>query len=294
MLSIEMFGYNSPGGQNGRGIGMQIDQRSTKYVSNAPQIFHSAFGFGREIQDQCDLACISRFSHTKQLAITSTNILYSANLFDAIPLTAHFYTVLATQAPFPIVLNGSAFTLANYFTSPRFLTDIPPAWRNTWGQLTIQTTLTQMVNLGLLRPANQPALTPVEQPTILSAWLHLTDRCNLRCAYCYLPHRRVRGHQRHHPLGAQARLPAGQAQVRRRRAAAPLFHHYRPASPRPNARRKAPSNPPRHHSQQRDVAHTRNRPNDENLRYPPDDFHGRPGRIPRPAARLPRWTGVVC
>ncbi|NJP04250.1 MAG: radical SAM protein [Chloroflexaceae bacterium] len=22
----------------------------------------------------------------------------------------------------------------------------------------------------------------------LSAWLHLTDRCNLRCAYCYLPH----------------------------------------------------------------------------------------------------------
>lgn len=23
---------------------------------------------------------------------------------------------------------------------------------------------------------------------ILSAWLHLTDRCNLRCSYCYLPH----------------------------------------------------------------------------------------------------------
>lgn len=23
---------------------------------------------------------------------------------------------------------------------------------------------------------------------ILSSWLHLTDRCNLRCAYCYLPH----------------------------------------------------------------------------------------------------------
>lgn len=23
---------------------------------------------------------------------------------------------------------------------------------------------------------------------VLSAWLHLTDRCNLRCSYCYLPH----------------------------------------------------------------------------------------------------------
>ena len=25
-------------------------------------------------------------------------------------------------------------------------------------------------------------------PQVLSAWLHLTDRCNLRCSYCYLPH----------------------------------------------------------------------------------------------------------
>jgi uncharacterized protein len=27
-----------------------------------------------------------------------------------------------------------------------------------------------------------------EQPATLAAWLHITDRCNLRCAYCYLPH----------------------------------------------------------------------------------------------------------
>ena len=26
--------------------------------------------------------------------------------------------------------------------------------------------------------------------TQLSAWLHVTDRCNLRCAYCYLPHKK--------------------------------------------------------------------------------------------------------
>lgn len=25
-------------------------------------------------------------------------------------------------------------------------------------------------------------------PEIISSWLHLTDRCNLRCDYCYLPH----------------------------------------------------------------------------------------------------------
>jgi uncharacterized protein len=27
-----------------------------------------------------------------------------------------------------------------------------------------------------------------ELPTTLTAWLHITDRCNLRCAYCYLAH----------------------------------------------------------------------------------------------------------
>ena len=28
-------------------------------------------------------------------------------------------------------------------------------------------------------------------PDTLTAWLHLTDRCNFRCSYCYLPHEQV-------------------------------------------------------------------------------------------------------
>jgi uncharacterized protein len=28
-------------------------------------------------------------------------------------------------------------------------------------------------------------------PDLLTAWLHVTDRCNFRCAYCYLPHEQV-------------------------------------------------------------------------------------------------------
>ncbi len=31
----------------------------------------------------------------------------------------------------------------------------------------------------------------VSEPQTLIAWLHLTDRCNLRCVYCYLPHTRA-------------------------------------------------------------------------------------------------------
>ena len=50
--------------------------------------------------------------------------------------------------------------------------------------------LREMASVGLLRP--QPSLKPqirASQSAILASWLHLTDRCNLDCAYCYLPHK---------------------------------------------------------------------------------------------------------
>ena len=46
---------------------------------------------------------------------------------------------------------------------------------------------TGLVETGLLVPENSP-FPPREIIDTLSIWLHLTDRCNLRCAYCYLPH----------------------------------------------------------------------------------------------------------
>ena len=44
---------------------------------------------------------------------------------------------------------------------------------------------------GLLEPLKQE--TEMEnglRSTTLAAWLHITDRCNFRCTYCYLPHKR--------------------------------------------------------------------------------------------------------
>lgn len=47
----------------------------------------------------------------------------------------------------------------------------------------------QMTALGLLvEPGSDPTWQH-QEPTALSAWLHLTDRCNLRCTYCYVPKR---------------------------------------------------------------------------------------------------------
>jgi uncharacterized protein len=42
---------------------------------------------------------------------------------------------------------------------------------------------TWLHTLGQVAPA-----TPVETSLVLAAWLHITDRCNLRCDYCYTAH----------------------------------------------------------------------------------------------------------
>lgn len=45
----------------------------------------------------------------------------------------------------------------------------------------------EFIELGLLVRNNQ-VTTFNSSPQTLTSWLHITDRCNLRCSYCYLPH----------------------------------------------------------------------------------------------------------
>ena len=49
--------------------------------------------------------------------------------------------------------------------------------------------INKMITSGFLK-ADDDLIESSEGKTlqVLSAWLHLTDRCNLRCSYCYLPH----------------------------------------------------------------------------------------------------------
>ena len=46
----------------------------------------------------------------------------------------------------------------------------------------------EMASAGLLQSPKGTNLQPSTINHQLASWLHLTDRCNLRCAYCYLPH----------------------------------------------------------------------------------------------------------
>ena len=51
----------------------------------------------------------------------------------------------------------------------------------------LYTVFLRLINCGLLINKNKNS-SHSEEMISLTAWMHMTDRCNLRCHYCYLPH----------------------------------------------------------------------------------------------------------
>jgi uncharacterized protein len=82
------------------------------------------------------------------------------------------------------VLNASAQKLleacdppASLFTLTECLPEVPP--------LAVRAAVKSLAQIGLLQSTHSPAATSV-QMTTLSAWLHVTEACNLNCPYCYV------------------------------------------------------------------------------------------------------------
>ncbi len=84
------------------------------------------------------------------------------------------------------VLNESALYLRNIFTNFHKLDDIKIDNYHI-SQTDLQTAIQELYQARLIVPKNS-SFHLNEIPETLSAWLHITDRCNLRCDYCYLPH----------------------------------------------------------------------------------------------------------
>ena len=83
----------------------------------------------------------------------------------------------------PIILNEASLKLLGQFQTPSTLNQAVLANRDLPGGLA---TAVQFVTLGLLQPVGQTMQPQRGQPQTLTAWLHVTNACNLRCPYCYL------------------------------------------------------------------------------------------------------------
>jgi uncharacterized protein len=82
------------------------------------------------------------------------------------------------------VINEFARLVFDSFASPHVLSEtqvegMPPE--------DAFATAYRLFELGALCVSDQPPQLIHSRPQILTAWLHLTNACNLRCAYCYVP-----------------------------------------------------------------------------------------------------------
>lgn len=136
---------------------------------------------------QCDCACAMIVQTDYRTSAPAESAVYQASSGVTFSVTREYQARLG-QNHQVVVMNDPALRILTHFQQPRALLDVPTAWRADWGESLVNVTLTQMCVLGLLTPADYTRSPFIETPTILSAWLHLTDRCSLRCDYCYLPH----------------------------------------------------------------------------------------------------------
>lgn len=88
----------------------------------------------------------------------------------------------------PVVLNRSALALAHTFDTPQSLDVKNDPWHSDWGEEIVQNSIHRMASLGILLPVEHTVPRFAESSPELIAWLHLTDRCNMRCSYCFLSH----------------------------------------------------------------------------------------------------------
>lgn len=161
-------------------------------ADNPPKILSSK---NKEIvaKDECDCACSS--APGPVVTVSSSASWRKADDLHLLPLSSENTVFVSSRNNGLAVLNSSARDVLNLFTPPlsieRKLSSLDDAYNSTNIAL-------HLAALGLLVAeddcacANDSTCHSIQstQSTlgVLTSWLHLTDRCNLRCDYCYLPH----------------------------------------------------------------------------------------------------------
>ncbi len=127
--------------------------------------------------EQCDCACSGSYANTlNPIASLGTSIVASDVQWKKLD-NNHDLAFNPISGSGITLLNDSARRLLESFQQPREI-----AFHDNVG------VISSMIESGLLNVIDERIDVSLPVQEILSAWLHLTDRCNLRCSYCYLPH----------------------------------------------------------------------------------------------------------
>ncbi len=151
-------------------------------------------GKGATWLPDCDCACGVELVHSSVFSLESFSGPWQSrpSAWET-PLGGHWYVSYTPQAEVPIItLNERARRLREQFRRPRKVEEVlalaPSASK------AVRQAVAAMVEAGVLVPWGEslPALWREAQPSTLTIWLYLTQQCNLRCPYCYVPHHGTR------------------------------------------------------------------------------------------------------
>lgn len=128
--------------------------------------------------DTGDCACAGSSGIISGASIT-TDSLISLPILNYQKISNDYHVVFNPENNFDIcVINESARHIFDSFYLPRKVDKADDT-----------ALINQMIDFGfLVEKSGQKEKSKEVKHSVLSAWLHLTDRCNLRCSYCYLPH----------------------------------------------------------------------------------------------------------
>ena len=156
----------------------------TFWISSRPHVVYPRMQHLHLGQCQCDCACaldLTAVPHGRLQGQVWTK------QEDAVPVgfEGHWQVVVNPSGPVGIAaLSPTGRAVWGAFEMPaaltdalRLLPDMPAA--------AFDTAASALAQVGLIRPVEMPAPGPRYAP-ILAAWLHVTEACNLNCAYCYV------------------------------------------------------------------------------------------------------------
>ncbi|HEV2451989.1 MAG TPA: radical SAM protein [Streptosporangiaceae bacterium] len=83
-----------------------------------------------------------------------------------------------------VVVNHDAYRIFRCFQRPAALAGVQAAWPGRADE--VAETCARLSRAGMIHPAGQPQNPEFLDGEVLTAWLHVTNACNLRCPYCYV------------------------------------------------------------------------------------------------------------
>jgi uncharacterized protein len=134
-------------------------------------IFFDELTKAKDMVRQCDACMDNTFFVTKPTLIQDKP--YQLNLFDTIEIKENSFVIFTSTAI--AIVNQKAIDFLNQFSISKVIKRV-------------NTQTEKFIKYGFLKTNDSKEIKPIENIERLTAWIHLTDSCNLRCSYCFLPH----------------------------------------------------------------------------------------------------------